>query len=100
MECNTSVKHDFVKWIWKWNRMEMNGDGINYKLSMEFMWNRMDCSVEFQVEGNGEGMEINLYLRWNSNGMEWNWNGVEWKWNQNGIRKCYNNLRNIIHNSS
>ena len=37
----------------------------------------MDCSVEFQVEGNGEGMEINLYLRWNSNGMEWNWNGIK-----------------------
>ena len=37
----------------------------------------MDCSVEFQVEGNGEGMEINLYLRWNSNGMEWNGNGIK-----------------------
>ena len=80
---------------WEWN-----GDGNNYKFSMELMWNRMDCSVELQGEGNGEGMEINLYLRWNSNGMEWNWNGMEWKWNQNGICKCYNNLRNIIHNSS
>ena len=47
----------------------------------------MDCSVEFQVEGNGEGMEINLYLRWNSNGMEWNWNGMEW--NGNGIKMEY-----------
>ena len=44
---------------------------------MELMCNRMDCSVEFQVEGNGEGMEINLYLRWNSNGMEWNGNGIK-----------------------
>ena len=42
----------------------------------------MDCSVEFQVEGNGEGMEINLYLRWNPNGMECNWNG-------NGIKMEY-----------
>ena len=55
--------------------------------------NRMDCSVEFQGGWNGKRMEINLYLRWNSNGMEW-------KLNQNGICKCYNNLRNIIHNSS
>ena len=84
--------------------MERNGNGMEMEIILSSVWNlcgnRMDCSVEFQGEGNGKGMEINLYLRWNPNGMEWNWNGMEWKWNQNGICKCYNNLRNIIHNSS
>ena len=44
---------------------------------MELVWNGIDCSVEFPGEGNGKGMEINLYFIWNWTGMEWNWNGLE-----------------------
>ena len=62
--------------------MERNGNGMEMEIILSSVWNlcgnRMDCSVEFQGERNGKGMEINLYLRWNSNGMEWNWNGMEW----------------------
>ena len=61
--------------------MEWTGSGMELEIIISSVWNRMDCSVEFQGEGNGGGMEINLYLRWNSNGMEWNWNGMESTWN-------------------
>ena len=62
---------------------------------MELMWNKN--GLFSGISGRGE---------WRRNGdkfifeMEFEWNGMEleWKWNQNGICKCYNNLRNIIHN--
>ena len=55
------------------NGMEME---INYKLSMELMWNRMDCSVEFQGEGNGDKFIFEMGSEWNGMELEWKWNGT------------------------
>ena len=54
MEWKKWEKNYFVKWIWKWNGMEMeiikrsvwSWDGINWIV----WWN-------FQKRGNGKGME-------------------------------------------
>ena len=69
---------------------------------MELMWNKNGLFSGISGRGewrrNGDKFIFEMEFEWN--GMELEWNGMEWKWNQNGICKCYNNLRNIIHNSS